>query len=101
MADVILLERRGVPSAAICTDALRVSADAMAVIQGAPGYRYAVVPHPVSSLEVDGLRAHARLAAPQILEILRAEGGPGAEGGQRAEVEPGVEGAEGTPGRGV
>ena len=75
MADVIFLERRGVPSAAICTEALRASADAMAAIQGAPGYRYAVVPHPVSSLDGDGLRAHARLAAPQVLEILRGAGG--------------------------
>ena len=75
MADTILLERRGVPSAAICTDALRASADAMAAIQGAPGYRYAVVPHPVSSLDADGLRSHARLAAAQVLEILRGPGG--------------------------
>ena len=75
MADVIFLERRGVPSAAICTDALQASANAMAALHGAPGYRYAIVPHPVSSLDADGLRAHAALAAPQVLEILR---GPGA-----------------------
>lgn len=62
------------PSAAICTEALRASADAMAAIQGVPGYRYAVVPHPVSSLGPEGLRAHAELAAPQVLEILRASG---------------------------
>jgi hypothetical protein len=77
VADTILLERRGVPSAAICTEALRASADAMAAIQGAPGYRYAVVPHPVSSLDADGLRAHARLAAPQVLEVLRGRGADG------------------------
>ncbi len=75
MADTILLERRGVPSAAICTEALQASANAMAAIQGAPGYRYAIVPHPVSSLDAEGLRAHAKLAGPQVLEILR---GPGA-----------------------
>ena len=46
----------------------------MAVIQGAPGYRYAVVPHPVSNLDVAGLRAHAALAGPQVLEILRGTG---------------------------
>jgi hypothetical protein len=77
VADTILLERRGVPSAAICTEALQASADAMAAIQGAPGYRYAIVPHPVSSLDADGLRAHARLAGPQVLEILQ---GPAARG---------------------
>lgn len=74
MADVILMEKRGIPSVAICTDALKASADAMARIQGAPGYRFAVVPHPVSSLDADGIAAHARLAAPQVLEILRGEG---------------------------
>ena len=73
MADVILMEKRGIPSAAICTDALKMSADAMAVIQGAPDYRYAVVPHPVSSLDADGLAAVAKTAAPQVLEILRGE----------------------------
>jgi hypothetical protein len=73
VADVILMEKRGIPAAAICTDALRMSANAMAVIQGAPDYRFAVVPHPVSSLDADGIAAHARLAAPQVLEILRGE----------------------------
>ena len=73
MADVILMEKRGIPAAAICTDALRMSANAMAVIQGVPDYRFAVVPHPVSSLDADGIAEHARLAAPQVLEILRGE----------------------------
>jgi hypothetical protein len=71
VADLILLEKRGVPGAAICTEALRASADAMAAVQGAPGYRYAVVPHPVSSLDPAGVEAHARIAAPQVLAILR------------------------------
>ncbi|WP_419754876.1 UGSC family (seleno)protein, partial [Geodermatophilus sp. CPCC 206100] len=42
----------------------------------APGYRYAVVPHPVSSLDPKGVRAAAELAAPQVLEILRGEAWP-------------------------
>jgi hypothetical protein len=71
VADVILMEQRGVPSAAICTDALAASADAMARIQGAPGYKYAVVPHPVSSLDPSGVQEHAKLAAPQVLDILK------------------------------
>jgi hypothetical protein len=75
VADLILLEKRGIPGAAICTDALRASADAMAAIQGAPGYRYAIVPHPVSSLDVAGVQAHAKIAAPQVLSILRGEKG--------------------------
>jgi len=73
VADLILLEKRGIPGAAICTEALQASANAMAAVQGIPGYRYAVVPHPVSSLDADGIRAHARIAAPQVLAILRGE----------------------------
>jgi hypothetical protein len=73
VADVILMEQRGIPSAAICTDALRPSADAMARIQGVPGYRFAVVPHPVSSLDEEEIEERARLAAPQVLEILRQD----------------------------
>ncbi len=97
MADVIFLERRGVPAAAICTAALRASADAMAAIQGAPGYRYAVVPHPVSSLDDEGLRTHAKLAGPQVLDILRGidtEPAPNARGASSGT--PGTAGTAGT-----
>ena len=36
--------------AAICSDAFGVTADAMAELRGAPGYRYATTPHPVAVL---------------------------------------------------
>ncbi|MBO0713450.1 MAG: hypothetical protein J2O39_06720 [Acidimicrobiales bacterium] len=75
MADTILLEKRGIPSAAICTEALQASANAMASVQGAPGYRYALVPHPVSSLGPEELASHAKIAAPQVLEILSGQSG--------------------------
>ena len=61
----------------------------MAVIQGAPGYRYAVVPHPVSNLDVAGLRAHAALAGPQVLEILRGTGRGTGRGTRAVTSEPG------------
>ena len=66
-----MMEKRGIPAVAICTDALRASADAMARIQGADGYRYAVVAHPVSSLSDTEIEQHAAVAAPQVLDILR------------------------------
>ncbi|MCL6561728.1 MAG: hypothetical protein K6U87_01820 [Firmicutes bacterium] len=72
MADAIQLEKRGIPAAAICTNALRASADAMAKVQGFPGFRYAVIEHPVSNLGVEELRARAQQALPQVLEILLA-----------------------------
>jgi hypothetical protein len=70
---MIMMEQRGVPAAAICTHALRASADAMARLQGISGYRYAVVTHPVASLVEDEIQERARVAAPQVLEILRGE----------------------------
>jgi hypothetical protein len=70
---MIMMEQRGVPAAAICTDALRASADAMARLQGIAGYQYAVVTHPVASLTPDEIQKHAEAAAPQVLQILRGE----------------------------
>ena len=46
----------------------------MATALGFPGYRYAVVAHPIGSLGPDELRAQAKVAAPQVLEILRGAG---------------------------
>ena len=71
VANVIDLEKRGVIAAGICTSALRASADAMARLQGFPGYRYAVVQHPLSTLDASGVRDRAHEAAPQLLEIFR------------------------------
>jgi hypothetical protein len=75
VADAIMMELRGIPAASICTDALRPAADAMASIQGMPGYRYAVVGHPVSSQGPEELAATAEVAVPQVLQILRGPSG--------------------------
>ena len=39
VADGIAFEAAGLPAAAICSDAFGVTADAMAELRGAPGYR--------------------------------------------------------------
>ena len=69
VADGILLEQAGVPAVVICSDAFMVSADAMADLRGAPGYRYVTTPHPVASLTPDGVRERARQAIPQIVAV--------------------------------
>ena len=33
----------------ICSDAFKTTAEAMAEVQGAPGYRYLTTPHPVAA----------------------------------------------------
>jgi hypothetical protein len=70
VADGLLLEQSGVPAVVICSDAFMVSADAMAGLRGAPGYRYVTTPHPVASLTPDGVRERARQAIPPIVALL-------------------------------
>jgi hypothetical protein len=70
VADGILFERLGTPAVAIVTDAFPQSSDAMARLQGAPGYRYLAVPHPMSSLSVEQCHERAAEILPEVLEIL-------------------------------
>jgi hypothetical protein len=70
VADGLQLEAAGIPAAVICTDAFRVSADAMARVQGSPGYAYVTTGHPVASLSRDGVRERAERALPEITSML-------------------------------
>jgi hypothetical protein len=73
LADGILLERAGVPAVSICTDSLRVTAQAMAQAYGFPGFEFVTVPHPIASLDQQQVEARVRDAMPQILRILGLE----------------------------
>jgi hypothetical protein len=70
VADGLQLEAAGVPAAVICSDAFRVSADAMARLQGSPGYGYVTTPHPVASLSREGVRERAERALAEIVPML-------------------------------
>ncbi len=39
-------------------------------MQGVPEYPYAVVPHPIGSLTEERIKARAKEALPQVLDIL-------------------------------
>jgi hypothetical protein len=85
VADGVAFERRGIPTAVICTDAFAVTADAMAALKGAPGYRYATIAHPIAVLTRDEVRKRAEEVLPQVVEILTGagrDGGRGTAGGQ-------------------
>jgi hypothetical protein len=73
LADGIVLERAGIPAVSICTDAFRITAEAMAGQCGFPGYEYVVVPHPIASRTEKALTEMARAALPEIARILGAE----------------------------
>ena len=73
MADGTIFERKGIQAAAILTDTFRRPGDAMARVQGFSDYRYALITHPISSLNEAQIRERARQALPQVLSILGLE----------------------------
>lgn len=73
--DAIAADELGVPAVAVCTDQFEVGGAAVARLRGLPDYRFAVVPHPVGTLDDEGLADRARSAVPQIVAILTASAG--------------------------
>jgi hypothetical protein len=70
VADGILFEQAGLPAAVICSDAFAVTADAMAVLRGIPGYRYLVTEHPVAVLDPGQVRERAKRLLPGVVSLL-------------------------------
>lgn len=70
MLDGILLEKVGVPSAAIVTDVFEVTGRAMAEQWGLPYYKFLVMPHPVANLTEAELDQRARAIAPEVVKLL-------------------------------
>ena len=56
----------------ICTEAFKATADAMADVQGAPGYHYVTTPHPVAGLTPDQVRERAEQVAAEVAAQLGA-----------------------------
>ena len=54
----------------ICSDAFIATADAMAGVQGAPGYRYLTTPHPVAGLTPEQVRERAEAVAGEVARLL-------------------------------
>jgi hypothetical protein len=74
--DAVEIERRGVPAAAIITNIFTATGQAMAEIDGIPDYPIVIVPHPLSSLTEQELRARAAALVPGIVRVLLVgEGG--------------------------
>ncbi len=72
MHDSIQLEQRGIPTIAICTEPFESGARAMAKLGGIPDYPFALIPHPIGSLDEAGLRSRAVEALPQVIASLLA-----------------------------
>jgi hypothetical protein len=72
LADGIVLERAGIPAVSVCTDAFRITAEAMANQMGFPGYRYVTVTHPIASRTEKEIDEMARQALPDVIRVLGA-----------------------------
>ena len=70
MLDGILLERRGVPAAVICTDLFVPNGKAIAESHCAPDYPFALVPHPMASASPTELAREAKQVLPEVLRLL-------------------------------
>ena len=57
-----MFERKGMQTAAILTDTFCRPGDAMARVQGFADYRYAIITHPISSLNPAQVRERAEQA---------------------------------------
>jgi hypothetical protein len=73
--DAIELEKAGMPTVAVCTEAFLPGLSALSRMRGMPDYKFAVVPHPLGVLFDDELRGRAELAAPQIVQIVLGQTG--------------------------
>jgi hypothetical protein len=72
LADGIVLERAGIPAVSLCTDAFKITAEAMANQMGFPGYRYVALPHPVASRTEKEIDEMVRGALPEVIRVLGA-----------------------------
>jgi hypothetical protein len=77
-ADGVVFEAAGRPVAVIVTDSFRATADAMAELRGAPGFRYATTAHPVAVLTEDQVKQRAAGVVDDVIGLLTDASGTGA-----------------------
>jgi hypothetical protein len=65
-----MFERKGLQTVAILTDTFLRPGDAMARVQGFRDYRYAVIKHPISSLNQQQICELAQAVLTDVLAIL-------------------------------
>jgi hypothetical protein len=70
--DVIRLEKAGIPTAAVATDAFLDEAVEQARLLAMPDYPMVWLPHPVAIVDEEGIRRLAREAADGIVRRLTA-----------------------------
>lgn len=83
MHDAIQAEQHTIPGVAICTEPFSIGAAQVAKMRGADGFRFAVVEHPLGSLDDEELWRRAEDALPQVVAIATGGDAGGGTGGDR------------------
>ncbi len=66
MQDAAALEKMGIPCSVLVTKPFDTQARAMTNLLAMPGYEYAVIGHPMGSLDAEQVMARAEEALPQV-----------------------------------
>ena len=64
------MEKRGIPSAVICTEPFISSGKAMAVAHGFPDYPFVVIPHPINATPFEQLDEWAEDCLQKVVDLL-------------------------------
>jgi hypothetical protein len=73
VADATILEKSGIPAAAVITMPFVRAADAMARRNHFPSYQVALLPHPIGNLSPAQVKQRALEVLPQVTGILGLE----------------------------
>jgi hypothetical protein len=68
--DAVVSERQGVPAVGVMTERFVTAAELMARVLGMPGYKFAVICHPISSASDAELAKYARMSIDSARELL-------------------------------
>jgi hypothetical protein len=69
--DSVILEKAGIPAVPVVTDAFESTAREMAELWGVPDFRFVMMPHPLASLQVEGIAKRADELIEKVLALLQ------------------------------
>ena len=67
----MILEKAGIPAIPIVTDAFQSTAKEMAELWGVPDFRFVMMPHPLGSLNAEGISRRADELLSPVLALLQ------------------------------
>jgi hypothetical protein len=69
--DAVILEKAGIPTVPLLTDAFESTAKEMAELWGVPDFRFVMMPHPLGSLSANAITKRANELISPVLALLR------------------------------